>query len=134
MKFRTVLASLNPVTLRSARAVRSFVLLGVTCALVLALSAGSASATTLSPTSSPLPSGSNFQGGDGDQLEHNSGANLGVNSFDDWETLAATSGSNLTTNPDPGTNDSCFSGGKKQLDPGDWTYQADPACDPGVSP
>ena len=99
----------------------------IAVALALTLGIGTASATTLNTISDPLP-GSTFQGGDGNQTAEGS-TNQVPNT--DWESLDS---SQITTNPDPGTNDSCFDGGKKQLAPGDWTFQADPACDPGVSP
>src|SRR5437016_3481416 len=81
---RTRRLRLTLVTLRSGRAARSFALLGVTCALMLALSAASASAATLSPTPDPLV-GSTFQGGDGNQTAEGS-SNLGPNT--DWQNVA----------------------------------------------
>src|SRR4051794_35031282 len=96
------------------------------CALMLVLGSASASATFLSPTPDPLL-GSNFQGGDGNQIDEAGHV--------DWQTLSQVPvGDNgfVTSSPDSTTHDSCFgSPNQKQLNPGGWVYID---CGTGVSP
>jgi uncharacterized repeat protein (TIGR01451 family) len=80
----------------------------------------------LSPTPDPL-TGSNFQGGDGNELAESG--------HSDWQTLASVppGGSGFVANsPDSTTHDSCFgSPNQKQLNPGGWVFID---CGSGVSP
>jgi hypothetical protein len=75
--------------------------------LAFALVPSTAGAVVLAPTAAPLP-GSNFQGGDGDQLD--SAPNI------DWQSLAGNP--NLVSVNDPNTNDTIING--KENDPLDW--------------
>jgi hypothetical protein len=109
---------------------RQCLAIGAAFAFVLAFSAGSAFAVTLTPTDAPL-AGSNFQGGDGNQ--DNPGADVSVPpdgvSDIDWQDVA---GSNdLATAIDPNDQDNAFAGGNKEEDPGDWSFVTDAA---GVDP
>src|SRR3954452_11686986 len=95
------------------------------CILALAYSA-TASATFLSPTPNPL-AGSNFQGGDGNQIDESGHI--------DWQTLASVPpGGNgfVQSSTDSTTDDSCFgSPNQKQLNVGGWVYID---CGTGVNP
>jgi uncharacterized repeat protein (TIGR01451 family) len=98
---------------------RLFGLLLVTCALVA--SVGAASAFALSPTPSPL-SGSDFQGGDGDQ------ANPATPGVVDWQAIAGTLPDGTD---DPIGGDIAFGGGNKETEPINWDTQNEGS---GVNP
>jgi hypothetical protein len=80
-----------------------------------------ASAAVLPPTQSPLP-GSNFQGADGNQ--DNATARL-----IDWQALQAEG--RVTHNPDPNAEDTAFTGGSKEDEPGLWDLTTEAG---GVNP
>src|SRR5947209_10737485 len=106
-------------------------LLGAICALMLFACVGSASAATLTPTPYPL-AGSNFQGGDGDQLTPTSPADVGgaipsgggtiaskpdgVNDID-WQAIPNAPGAADAINPDI-----AFAGGTKESAPRSWSF------------
>jgi hypothetical protein len=85
----------------------------------LALGAGPAGAATLSPTPIPL-TGSNFQGGDGDQAD--------TPLYDDWASRQLAG--KVTRAPDDNVRDTAFSSGT-ELYPGSWRLGT---VDGGVSP
>jgi hypothetical protein len=87
--------------------------LGLVCA-------GPAFATPLPPTPDPLP-GSSFQGADGDQSD----ATPRV----DWQGLVAAR--RVVHNPDETDQDTAFTGGSKEDEPGTWDFTVEPS---GVSP
>ena len=91
------------------------------CATAIAVAAP-ASATVLPPTTNPLP-GSSFQGADGNQDDAPS---LG---FIDWQALQAAG--RVVHNPDPSAQDSAFTGGSKEDEPGEWGLTTEPG---GVNP
>src|SRR3954454_1775226 len=102
-------------------------LLTAACMLVFAISAQSASAVTLSPTPCPL-AGSNFQGGDGNQLNETAKcptASDPLTAFIDWQGVQADSRTiDFNALPDgdllhPGA-DSTFAGGNKETEPVNW--------------
>ena len=92
-------------------------LLGLVSAL---LAAAPASATVLTPTPNPLP-GSTFQGADGDQDD--ASPNI------DWQALQAAGV--VQHNPDWNAQDSAFTGGSKENEPGEWDLTVEPG---GVNP
>src|SRR5262245_33306767 len=109
---------------------RQCLAIGAAFAFVLAFSAGSAFAVTLTPTDSPL-AGSNFQGGDGNQLNPGGDVSVppdGVSDID-WQDLA--SSNDLATAIDPNDQDNAFAGGNKEEEPGNWSFVTDAA---GVDP
>ena len=71
--------------------------------------AAPASATVLPPTPNPLP-GSSFQGADGNQDD--------APPLVDWEARQASG--QVRHSPDPNEQDTAFTGGSKELKPGDW--------------
>jgi hypothetical protein len=72
--------------------------------------------------SSPTPlSGSNFQGGDGDQDD--------AAPYSDWQ--GAQTDGRVVHSPDPNAEDTAFAGGSKLLRPVDWDLTTEPG---GVSP
>jgi hypothetical protein len=77
----------------------------------LAVPATSAQAVQLPPSNSPLP-GSSFQGADGNQAD--SAPSI------DWQGLEAAG--RVQHNADPNAQDSAFTGGSKENDPGDWDF------------
>jgi hypothetical protein len=105
-------------TLRRASR-RRFVLLAAALAAGL-LTTALATATTLPPSTSPLP-GSQFQGADGNQDD--------ALPLTDWQALEATSRVNHTS--DDNAEDSAFQGGAKEDLPGPWDLTRPEACPPG---
>ena len=91
--------------------------LGLVSAL---LAVAPASATVLTPTPNPLP-GSMFQGADGNQDD--------APPLLDWQALQA--GGRVVHSPDPNAQDSAFTGGSKENEPGEWGLTTEPG---GVDP
>jgi hypothetical protein len=79
-----------------------------------------ATAASLPPVTTPLP-GSNFQGADGNQ--DNAAPNI------DWQALQ--SARRVIHNPDPNAEDSAFTGGSKEDEPGQWDFTTEAG---GVNP
>ena len=77
-------------------------------------------ATTLPPTQTPLP-GSSFQGADGNQDD--------ASPLIDWQGLTAAG--RVTHNPDENDQDTAFTGGSKEDEPGAWDFTVEPG---GVDP
>jgi hypothetical protein len=87
---------------------------------VAALAAAPASATPLPPTTNPLP-GSSFQGADGNQDD--------ASPRIDWQALQAAG--DVRHSPDPNAQDSAFTGGSKEDEPGSWDLTTESG---GVNP
>lgn len=85
-----------------------------------ALAAAPASAQTLTPTNNPLP-GSNFRGANGIQAD--------AAPLVDWQAMEAAG--RVVHNPDPNAEDSAFTGGSKEDEPGEWDLTTE---DGGVNP
>jgi hypothetical protein len=90
------------------------------CLVVSGLAAARAAATPLQPSPDPLP-GSDFQGADGDQED--AATNI------DWQALQAAGV--VQHNPDPNAEDSKFTGGSKENEPGQWGLTSEAG---GVTP
>jgi uncharacterized repeat protein (TIGR01451 family) len=84
------------------------------------LAAPSALATSLPPSSNPLP-GSSFQGADGNQDD--------AAPRIDWQAMEAAG--RVYHNPDPNNADTAFTGGSKENEPGKWDLTTEPG---GVNP
>jgi hypothetical protein len=108
-------------TPRLRRASRSGLVLLASALAWSALLSPPASAAVLPPTQNPLP-GSNFQGADGNQ--DNASARL-----IDWQALQAEG--RVTHNPDPNAEDTAFTGGGKEDEPGLWDLTTEAG---GVNP
>jgi hypothetical protein len=89
----------------------------VACGL---MAAPPAVAAPLPPSENPLP-GSSFQGADGNQGD--------VTSLVDWQGLETAR--RVIHNPDPNEQDTAFTGGSKQDEPGNWDFTVEPD---GVDP
>jgi hypothetical protein len=92
----------------------------VPVALVVALLLAAPASAQLTPTNNPLP-GSNFQGADGNQDD--------AAPRIDWQALQAAG--RVRTSPDPNADDSAFTEGSEETEPGDWGLTTEPG---GVTP
>jgi hypothetical protein len=94
----------------------------VALALVVgaAIAAAPASAVDLTPSTNPLP-GSNFQGADGNEDD--------ASRLADWQGMEAAG--RVRHSPDPNAQDSAFSGGSKEDEPGEWDLTTEAG---GVNP
>jgi uncharacterized repeat protein (TIGR01451 family) len=85
-----------------------------------ALAAAPASAVELSPSNNPL-NGSNFQGADGNQAD--------AAPLVDWQAMEVAG--RVRHSPDPNAEDSAFTGGSKEDEPGEWDLTTEAG---GVNP
>jgi hypothetical protein len=115
-----------PLSAKRVRRLRRFSgqwLIAVACALVCTpVFASPATAATLDPSQNPLP-GSNFQGADGNQDDAAGPPRI------DWQGLEAAD--RVVHNPDENDQDTAFTGGSKEDEPGSWDFMVEPD---GVKP